>query len=64
MKQFTLTFFGITFVIQVRYSLRTRHGDPLPPIVIDENKRAETLAALDLDSIKARAAAMRAELKA
>ena len=64
MKQFTFSIFGVTFAVQVRYSLRTRAGDPLPPIVIDETKRAETVAALNLDDIRARAAKMRAELAA
>jgi hypothetical protein len=40
---------------------RTRAAD-LPEIVIDQQQRAAAVAALDLDSIKARAAKMRAVL--
>jgi hypothetical protein len=45
-----------------RADARTRHAD-LPPIIIDQQARAAAVADLgDLDSIRKRAAAMRAEL--
>lgn len=60
-KQLTINLpFGFTLNIQLRkQNARTRKED-FAPIIIDETKKAETLASLDIDSIRARAKAMRA----
>ena len=55
-KQIRIKILNIEITLQIRTSQQTREFDP---IVIDETKRAEALAALDLTSLQARARALR-----
>jgi len=59
-KQISFNLFGYTINIQLRKQGSKSRKDDFAPIVIDETKKAETLATLDIDSIRERAKAMRA----
>lgn len=57
--QIKIPIFGHEITLQIRKAgAKTRAFDP---IVIDESKKAESLAAIDLDNLAQKAAAMRAK---
>lgn len=55
-KQINLNFGKWSVSLQIRDNAKTRFDD----IVIDESKRKEAVSSIDIDSIRARAKALRA----